>query len=296
MEQLQLEYGTESTAADIYAARQIIESKQTFIPLEKESLLDLKGMTDMIELLASLPLETKRRLSFHHRATPEQIDEGVDDGCMRDGTVSEESESKDTKDAWHGRLHRTRSLLETVMIYPDAREVITDQRFQRGLVAIEKALQKLRMRVQPVINAIDRELPEYGIQASFADPIAIDDTVMRIMRYLVTKNRPDVLAKMHIDRSALTIAVANTHPGLADKAGNLITIPENHIMLFPGRQLQQATGGEWYLDKSGEKPKWKVRGGIIQPFEHQVIAVDREENFRKAIIMFMKAAVSYWRN
>lgn len=68
--------------------------------------------------------------------------------------------------------------------------------------------------------------------------------VLRLLRYDATSQRGGVIAKPHLDKSLMTIHVADSHPGLRFGDSKQLHCPEGgEVCCFPGKKAELVTAG-----------------------------------------------------
>lgn len=103
--------------------------------------------------------------------------------------------------------------------------------------------------VEDFAAEVDEVHPEFNLVANLRDPKARRKHLMRFVHYL-PKQPGEVMASPHRDFSLITADCLTTSPGLCttDQDHSLVgkkLIPEKlqHIILFPGRKMEEVTKG-----------------------------------------------------
>jgi hypothetical protein len=258
---------------------------------------DFEILHQMMNYFAELPQEVAEKLCFHYIRNgddPQHIDQGPDD-CLipRTGADDKNSIAKDSKIMFHFRNKRTKKFFTKAMEKDvEIQLLLGSKEVRSAMNLLNKIFSHIYMYLTQITAALDYKFPKYQIFEKFSQLEAIDESVIRLVRYFIRDDRSDVLAKAHYDRNFITAAIHNTHPGLADGQGNLIDIPEGQILLFTGIKAQLVTGGTWDVTEESQP---KVIGGEIKAFKHQVVRTQEEDYLRQAIIFFCSIEAPYWR-
>lgn len=132
----------------------------------------------------------------------------------------------------------------------------------------------------PFARAFDVLMPGYALYEQVL--CAANQHKLRLVAYDVP-NGNSLIAVPHFDKSALTLHIGESHPGLhIGTPGRLIETQSEKAFLFPGRRMQLMTGGTEIVLPEGGKG---AEGGYIKALSHHARYEGNER--RWAAIVFI---------
>ncbi len=187
------------------------------------------------------PVSHKQRHTV--RLAIDDPDEGPDNGYVnRYGELVPAGEAtKDQKEYWHSRPFVAEKVLVAVRPSKIDKEL---------LVATRHLYDELEHDLYRFAHAFDRACPGFAVEESMrrmGDPQPFGH-VLRLLHYKYVVEPGEEIAKVHTDRDAITLHVADSHPGLVVylRGGEEFlapTLPDTLIVFF-GRRMSVRTKGQ----------------------------------------------------